>query len=314
MLLGVGSGPNIIRGKVTGPGGRPINEIEVRLQNQAGYVIDSTYTESTGEFIFRGVRDGIYHVIVVDDRYKRGEVSARVQQTVLSMDFVFISLEPRDESTSSPPAYADGSHAVSVKELKAKFPKEAVKQYEKGNSRMQHGDLEGAIEHLEKAVALAPEMYPAMNNLGTAYLQARQMDKAKAVFEKALAANPNSADSYVNLGHLYFETHQYSQAEKSLLRGLERNPGAALAYFFLGLTYEHMGKLPEAEMNLRKALDQNDPAVAMAHLVLANLFMRTDRQGKAREQLETFLRDRPNDPQADHVRQILARLKTQSAQ
>jgi len=258
--------------------------------------------------------DGVYHVIVDDDRYKRGEVSARVENTVVSMDFVFLSLESRVASTPTSPPYADGSTAVSIKELKANYPKEAVKQYEKGNSKMQHGDLEGAIEHLEKAVALAPGMYPAMNNLGTAYLQARQMDKAEAIFEKALAANPNSADSYVNLGHLYFETHQYPQAEKSLLRGLERNPGAALAYFFLGLTYERMGKLPEAEMNLQKALVQNDPAVAMAHLVLADLYMRTDRQGKAREQLETFLKDRPNDPQADHARQILARLKTQSAQ
>lgn len=84
-----------------------------------------------------------------------------------------------------------------------------------------------------------------MNNLGTAYLQARQMDKAKAIFEKALVANPN---------------------------------------------------------------------VATAHLILADLFMKTDRPAKAREQLETYLKDLPNDPQADPVRQILSRLKTQSTQ
>jgi Tfp pilus assembly protein PilF len=314
LLFGVGSGPNIIRGKVRGPGGGPVDRIEVRLQNSAGYVIDSTYTEATGEFIFRGVLDGTFHVIVDDDRYNRADVGARVDSKVVPMEFVFVALESREGKASSPPAYADGSRTVSVKELNANFPKEAVKQYEKGNSRMQHADNEGAIKHFEKAVALAPGMYPALNNLGTAYMQAHQMDKAEAAFEKALASNPSSADGYVNLGHLYFEKHQYSEAEKSLLRGLERNPGASLAYFFLGLTYEHMGKLPEAEENLRKALSQNDPAVANAHLVLADLFMKTARNGKAQEQLESFLSDWPNDPQADHVRQILARLKGKPTQ
>lgn len=310
-LFGQGSGPDSIHGKITGRGGRPL-AVLVNLKTQAGYVIDTVLSDSTtGEFVFIGVRDGVYHVIVADKEYGQGEASAMVNSMFMPTTFVYISVTlPEDNSTPPPKGYSASPHAISVRELRARFPKDAVKEYERGNKKMAGGDLNGAITHFEKAVALAPEMFPAWNNLGSAYLQAHQMEKAESAFQRAITANPQGADAYLNLGHVYYEVQKYIEAERLLLRALDLNPQAALARFFLGLTYEHAGKLPAAEENLEKALDGTEPSVLTAHLVLAELFLRTGRPNKAREHLEAYLKDRPGDPQADHIRQVLARLKS----
>jgi tetratricopeptide (TPR) repeat protein len=287
-------------------------EVRVQLQNEAGYVVDAVFSDSQGNFTFQAVHDGVYHVFVDDKRFRRTEVTAHVSWYVTPVQSVVIGLEPRGTPSKPAPPDAGAGPTISVKELRAKFPKKAVKEYEKGNSRMERGDAQGAIAHYEKALALAPEMHWVLNNLGNAYLQTNQVAKAEDAFRRAVAADPAAADPYLNLGHLLYETHRYSQAEQMLRQGLQRNPRAALGYFFLGLTDARTGKVRDAEENLQEALDQGDPRVVSAHLILAELYMKTQ-PGKARHHLEEYLRIRPEDPQADRIRRALARLKGRTA-
>lgn len=312
-LRGQGSGVNTIRGKVAGPDGRPA-AVQVHLQNQAGYVVDTVYTNEEGEFTFQAVYDGVYHVMVDDPRYRHAEAFARVAVNVYPTTSVFISLELRDKPPTTVAGYSGGAHTVSVQELKAKFPKPAVREYEKGNKKMGQGDREGAIKCFKKAVAIAPGMTPALNNLGTAYLETHRMGEADAMFRKAMAADPDAPDSYINLGHVYFELREYDQAKKFLAEGLKRDPAAALAYFFLGLTAVRTGETRAGEADLQKALDLNDPRVVSAHLILADLYLKTHRISEARLQLKSFLKIRPQDPQAGHIREVLERLKAESNQ
>lgn len=311
LSAGQGTGQNTIRGKVVGPDGRGV-QIKVQLQNQAGYVVDMVYSDSDGQFVFRAVHDGTYIVLVDDPSYRRVEAPARVIWTVVPVADVYISLESRGSPVKSLPRFESGSRTVSVKELKARFPKKAVKEYEKGNMKLQRGDAHGAIPHYQKALALAPDMYPVLNNLGNAYLQTHRMDLAEAAFKRAMAADPGAADPLVNLGHLYYETRKYDQAEKFLLRGLDHDPQAALAYFFLGLTYVRVGKLRAAAQNLERALASGNPRVVQAHLILAELFIKSREFSKARQHLEIYLKIRPQDPQADHIRAVLTELKAEA--
>jgi tetratricopeptide (TPR) repeat protein len=312
-LWGQGTGVDTIRGKVAGPRGRPVG-VKVQLQNEAGYVVDTVYCDAEGGFTFQAVHDGAYHVFVDDPRYQRSEASARVEATFYPIADVFIPLEARSASSSVAPEYSGGPHTVSVRELSQKFPKQALREYEKGNKNFERGDMKGAIAHFEKAVALAPQMVPALNNLGNAYLQTHRTADAEAVFRKAVTADPDAPDAYVNLGHAYYEMRKYDQAEDFLSRGLQRDPNAAVAYFFLGLTEMRTGKNNAGERDLKRALGLNDPGVVTAHLILANLYLETHRVTQAREQLESFLKSRPQDPQAGHIREVLARLKAESTQ
>ena len=47
------------------------------------------------------------------------------------------------------------------------------------------GDVEKSIENSEKALSLAPDFAVAHNNLGIAYLQKGEKDKAREHLEKA---------------------------------------------------------------------------------------------------------------------------------
>lgn len=308
---GDGYGSNTIVGRVSGPGGNFVKNLEVRLQSQSGVPLDYVYTDDKGEFSFRGVQDGAYHVIIDDARFRRSDVVTEVRAVYDPVQHIYISLESRGDSPKTPAPFAGVSQTVSVQELKKRYPDKAVKEYARGNEKLARGDLKGAIAAFEKAVALAPEMYPALGNLGNAYLQSGRLPDAESAFEKALKANPDSADSYVNLGHVYFEMHKYNEAAKALSRAVQQDPNKALAYFFLGMTNIGTGKTREAETNLKRALDLNETEVATAHLVLANLYLKTQRVPQAREQLEGFLKVRPQDAQANHVRDVLARLKTE---
>ena len=314
VLFGDGYGSNTVTGRVAGPDGRFVENIEVRLQTQSGVPVDFEYTDAEGEFVFRGVRDGVFHVVIDDARFQPASVTAHVSENIEPLQRVFLSLKARDDSPKAPAPFASGSQTVSVEELQKRYPEKAVKEYTRGNEKMLRGDLKGAIAAFEKAVALAPEMYPALSNLGNAYLQSGRLPDAESAFQNALKANPDAAESYVNLGHVYFEMHKFGEATASLNQGLKRDPNDALGYFFLGMTDIGMGKGREAESNLKRALGLKEFEVATAHLALANLYLKTQRVAEAREQLEQFLHVRPQDPQSSHIRDVLARMKTEAPQ
>lgn len=309
---GQGTGQNVIRGKVLGPDGHHLDRIEVNLRLVTRNIISTALTDSKGDFDFKYVADGNYLVTIDSDEYQPAVVTARVAWPLYPVANVLVSLVANSSSQkTAPTGFRKNSPTISIEELNARFPKKAVKEYERGNSEMQRGKIEVAILRYENALTIAPAMYPALNNLGNAYLRAGQLPKAETVFRRALSADPQAAEPCVNLGHLFYEQKRYDEAEKFLLQGLERSPQSALGHFLLGSTYARLGDAKKAETNLREALDEDEPEVAMAHLELANLYLNTNRLRGAREHLEAFLRVRPQDPQAEHVRQILARLNNQ---
>jgi tetratricopeptide (TPR) repeat protein len=304
-----GIGQNTIRGKVTGPDGRAV-EVEVKLLEVTRTVIASTLSDSNGGFTFQAVADGVYFVTVDSDAYQHLEVSTHVEWPTNPINEALLSLTRRIPSKpSAPNGYRSGAKVVSIQALKARFPKQAVKVYEKGNAEAARGNREAAILSYQKALALAPKMYPALNNLGNAYLQGKEMVKAEAAFREAVTLEPNEGEPYINLGHLHFENKQYEEAQKFLSRGLSLSPDSSMGLFFLGSTYSRLGNWEQAESNLQKALAGNDPSIAVAHLELANVYLKTHRRTRALREFDAFLKESPEGPLAGQVRQALARLK-----
>jgi len=66
-----------------------------------------------------------------------------------------------------------------------------------------HGNrFEPAVAELERAVKLSPRQAAFHNELGVAYRQAGQFDKARQAYEQALALDANFAPAVLNLGIL----------------------------------------------------------------------------------------------------------------
>lgn len=85
------------------------------------------------------------------------------------------------------------------------------------------GDAKSALPHLLKAVALAPELPSAQNNLANHYAQNGEPKKAFPLFEKAIALDPNQSLYYRNFASALFLFRKIAQAhyeisEKSLFQ------------------------------------------------------------------------------------------------
>ena len=78
---------------------------------------------------------------------------------------------------------------------------------------------------------------------------------------------------------------------------------------YLSLGYAEMmaGEYRAAEEHLLRSLELARPA--LAHVYLANVYEQTGEPTKAAAQLEAYLKENPNSPQADAVRAAIEKLK-----
>jgi Flp pilus assembly protein TadD len=90
-----------------------------------------------------------------------------------------------------------------------------------------------------------------------------------------------------------------------------KEPRDASAYLFLGLANAALGRREEARAALQKALTLDGEGSARAHVHLADLDLRENRNPEAAAELEAYLAQVPNAPDADKLRVLLTKIKSQ---
>jgi len=70
--------------------------------------------------------------------------------------------------------------------------------------RRNQGDVESALDEMEKAVALKPNFADLRYNLGSLYMDCDRLDEARINFERALEINPKFFKASVNLSQALF--------------------------------------------------------------------------------------------------------------
>jgi tetratricopeptide (TPR) repeat protein len=271
--------------------------------------ISSQYTDEQGKFAFPSLTNNLYHVVIRDDRFYPVDQMALLDLSVSAVARVQINLMPRppDYKNSLPAQKGSNPFIVDMEEYRRHFPKNALKEFDKGLESDRRGQRDDAIRHYQAAITLAPDFYPAHNNLGSDYLGKSNFQAAKAEFGQVVKLNRSDAEAHLNLANLYLATKDYDRALKSVQEGLRRQPNSALGKFLLGSIYERTGKLPEAEQALRQALEL-DTQMSRVHLELVNLYLTQHKKTEATTELKAFLKDSPNDPLAPKARQVLNKL------
>ena len=79
---------------------------------------------------------------------------------------------------------------------------EAVKYRTEGYERQQRGDLVGAVEAYQKAVALDAAYPTPYNDLGVIYEQRGEFERAQQAYEQALLLDPKYLQAHTNLAML----------------------------------------------------------------------------------------------------------------
>jgi tetratricopeptide (TPR) repeat protein len=143
-----------------------------------------------------------------------------------------------------------------------------------GNALFQKGQVDGALEQFQKALALFPNYVEAHSNLGAALFQKGQVDDAAAHYKRALEINPNHAQANYNLGLVLFEKGQVDDAIAHYRKAVKMSPYYPEAHNSLGNALLRKGELDEALEQFQKALEINPDYVDARSNLGATLFQK----------------------------------------
>lgn len=195
-----------------------------------------------------------------------------------------VGLQFRDHSKATPE-----SNLVPVALLR--LSGEALKEMRKSDKALIAGDVRGSAEHLEKMMALTPNLAIGHNSLGTRYVVLKEYDKAIAEFQKAVALQPRYRLAVDNMAVAMCMQHIYMEAEPVARWALQIEPEATTSRYLLGSILVSEGKATEEASSLLRSVQEQYPR---ARLFLANWFVLRGETQPAAEELRAYL----NSPKA----------------
>jgi tetratricopeptide (TPR) repeat protein len=211
--------------------------------------------------------------------------------------YIQIRLKPN----TGAPSHAPGV----VNAALANVPKPALDLYERALQSSQAGDHKKAIDQLKKALTLAPEFVPALNELGMQYLGLNDLDKAAGFLQQAVKLAPDTFIPRLNKGLVLLLQKKYQPAESELRLAVSKNDSSPPGHEYLGRALIGLGKLDEAEKELKRALELGGDQAANAHRYLGALYMKRGEDANAIAELQKYLRLQPNVKDAAQINQII---------
>jgi tetratricopeptide (TPR) repeat protein len=141
---------------------------------------------------------------------------------------------------------------------------------EKGWSLISLGDYDGAIQALDKALALSPGDVQAQSLLGWAQMLHEDYDDALGTFSRVLMKEPANALARINVGYICLKKRIFGEAIEHLSKAirLDNDRKATLyAHYYLGLVYLEREMYEDAQSFFRKTLKLG-PNLIEAHFEL----------------------------------------------
>ena len=265
-----------------------------------------TLADLTGRFRFKKVRAGAYTLAIFSRR--RGEARRTVEIGPTAADrkgriALTLKLTESDFAFSS----VIRNELVSARQLAV--PESAWRQFRDAQKDLSKHQTESAITRLEHAVDVAPQFAAAWNSLGVIAYQTRKYDRAEECFREAVEQEPQSFEALVNLGGVLLTEHKLDEAMDYNLKAVLSRPNDALANAQLGMTYYALGE-PDLAVKYLEKTRQVDPAhFSHPQLLLFEIHLRRGERGGAANDLEDFLTQHPDWPQAAKFREAIAGLR-----
>jgi tetratricopeptide (TPR) repeat protein len=149
----------------------------------------------------------------------------------------------------------------------SKSPGSARAHNNLGVAYKEEGQRNKAMEHYRAALVLEPDYARAHNNLGVAYKEEGHIDKAIEHYRAALMLEPDYTRAHNNLGVAYYHIGEVKSSERHFQHALRLNPDFAEAHLNLGIVYRDMGLNGKAVERFRNAIRLN-PDLKNAHINL----------------------------------------------
>jgi tetratricopeptide (TPR) repeat protein len=138
-----------------------------------------------------------------------------------------------------------------------------------------------AIEAYQQAISIAPGHFKAWNNLGSAYSRSSQLDKAIDAYKQAIRINPELADTWNLLGVLYKDSNQFNKAIEAYQQAIRINPGHTFAWNNLGIAYAYSNQFNDKAIEAFQQDIRINPERADTWYVLGALYKDSNQLDKA---------------------------------
>ena len=245
----------------------------------------------------------LFSVASQGDKFGGGLTSLSALQTA-KMDSAIFQFYTSEASPLESPD-------ISVSKLDLKAPGNARKEYGKGYLQLLRKDLQGAIDHLARAVSIYPSFVAAHNALGIAYLNLGQIQQARDEFARAIALDDHLPNSYLNLGCAQLELQQYPEAVGSLKKASSIAPLDVPV--LTALTYAEFKNrdYPAVIATARHVHNHKHQDAALVHLLAAGAWEAQHNLNEAQGEMDILLGEDQKSPLSGQFRQILDQIKAE---
>lgn len=281
--------------------------LQVRLlEGGTSTVAGVTYTNDVGECAFSMIPVGSYHVEVSGDSIQTTQTDTFEVDNRKWSQMQWVTVRRTEDSGPSPVS----SHSGMVSATDLNVPGKARKELDKANEAMAMHNWKKSLDHLTKAIALAPGWATAYNNLGVLYAKTNDASREEEALKKAISLDDHFAPALVNYGKLCIRQKEFPQAEAVLQKAAAAQ--ASDAGILLLLAYsEYMNRHFEAAIataHQEHELGADHPS--FVHYIAARSYQNEGHQQEALAEFEMFLKEEPKGPRADHVRGDIARIES----
>ena len=150
------------------------------------------------------------------------------------------------EDTEADGVVEEHPDLIALREQLAREPGDPTAHRRLGVALRHTGKTEEALEHLARAVELAPDDINARLSLGIAYAAEHRLTEAEVAYRRILELEPQHAKALHNLGNVAMRRGTEDEAIALYRRATEADPEYVAAYLKLADLLKYHGHLDEA--------------------------------------------------------------------
>ncbi|HVF47281.1 MAG TPA: tetratricopeptide repeat protein [Pyrinomonadaceae bacterium] len=300
-------GRSAIIGYVFGPDRKPVARVRVELRDAASITSRRAETDNSGRFVFNNLGVGRFEIRATlpgsdfDEQIQQVEVGGGAGGGYETAQ-VEVQLRPRRP---------DKGTAAGAVVFSQEVPDEARRLYQAALADFDAQRTPAAIQQLEKAVAIFPTYFAALERLGVEYMKAKKYSEARKTFAAAVETNSRSFNGWYGLSYANFATENFAESIDAAGKAAEIDKNAAEVYFVTGLSQRRLKKYHDAEKSFVRAKQLDKGRTPDIHWNLALLYAHNLNQyGKAADELELFLKATPDNPEAANIRKLIANFRS----
>lgn len=272
----------LVKGVITDVDGNPIPDAKIAFYDPDRGHKFNVQSDKEGRFIKAGIIPAVYRVTIEKDGFFTLESQARIR-------FGF-------------------TEEMTIKLRKVPPKLEDDKNLSEGIDLFSEEKYDEAIESFEKVVEKFPDNIEGYYNLGLSYLRKGGVDQAISSFEKAAELNPEALPIFLALGEAYFSKDDNEKAIESYQQAIKINPENPGAHYNLGMVYYKLNKTDEALLSFNRCIEFA-PENFTAHYQAGLASIKHGDFERAIAYFDTFLKLKPDAPEAGQVKAIIEELK-----